>query len=87
MVDYDPATGQKGRTLRALASYRRRNGHIVFGILLRAMATTNRNNNSTNKAIHREDVDSNDNGNDNTKQDGFQNDTIWIREGDTLECR
>lgn len=39
MVDFDPNTGQKGKTLRALASYRRRNGRIVFGIFLRAMAT------------------------------------------------
>jgi molybdenum cofactor sulfurtransferase len=38
MVDYDPETGHKGKTLRALASYRRKNGHIVFGIFLRAMA-------------------------------------------------
>jgi molybdenum cofactor sulfurtransferase len=38
MVDYDPSTGQKGRTLRALAKYRRRNGSIVFGIFLRAIS-------------------------------------------------
>jgi len=37
MVDYDPATGQKGKTLRALAKYRRRNGSIVFGIFLQAI--------------------------------------------------
>lgn len=38
MVDYDPSTGAKGKTLRALASYRRRhNGGIVFGIFLRAI--------------------------------------------------
>ncbi|KAG7337700.1 SufS subfamily cysteine desulfurase [Nitzschia inconspicua] len=36
MVDYDPVTGKKGKTLRALASYRRRNGSIVFGIFLKA---------------------------------------------------
>jgi molybdenum cofactor sulfurtransferase len=34
MVDYDPATGSKGKTLRALAKYRRHNGRIVFGIFL-----------------------------------------------------
>jgi molybdenum cofactor sulfurtransferase len=38
MVDYDPSTGQKGKTLRALAKYRRRNGSIVFGIFLRAIS-------------------------------------------------
>ncbi|KAL3929390.1 MAG: hypothetical protein SGBAC_012233 [Bacillariaceae sp.] len=37
MVDYDPSTGKKGKTLRALAKYRRRNGQIVFGIFLKAM--------------------------------------------------
>ncbi len=42
MVDFDPTTGQKGKTLRALASYRRRNGHIVFGIFLRANASSQR---------------------------------------------
>mmetsp|Transcript_11315 Transcript_11315/g.32507 ORF Transcript_11315/g.32507 Transcript_11315/m.32507 type:complete len:84 (-) Transcript_11315:685-936(-) len=35
MVDYDPRTGKKGRTLRALAKYRRRNGQITFGHFLR----------------------------------------------------
>jgi len=44
MVDFDPTTGQRGKTLRALASYRRRNGHIVFGIFLRAMSTKVRGN-------------------------------------------
>jgi molybdenum cofactor sulfurtransferase len=39
MVDYDPSTGSKGKTLRALAKYRRRNGQITFGIFLRAVAT------------------------------------------------
>lgn len=39
MVDYDPVTGRKGRTLRALAKYRRRNGSIVFGIFLKAKGT------------------------------------------------
>ena len=37
MVDYDPVTGQKGKTLRALARYRRQNGRIVFGIFLQAI--------------------------------------------------
>ncbi|CAJ1936409.1 unnamed protein product [Cylindrotheca closterium] len=37
MVDYDPSTGKKGKTLRALAKYRRRNGQIVFGVFLKAM--------------------------------------------------
>lgn len=35
MVDVDPSTGMKGKTLRALADYRRRNGQITFGIFLR----------------------------------------------------
>ena len=61
MVDFDPSTGKKGKTLRALASYRRRNGHIVFGIFLRAVATT-----------------------DPTES---QQDSVWIQEGDRLECK
>jgi molybdenum cofactor sulfurtransferase len=36
MVDVDPTSGEKGKTLRALAEYRRRKGRIVFGIFLRA---------------------------------------------------
>eukprot|EP00550_Attheya_septentrionalis_P003912 CAMPEP_0198286618 /NCGR_PEP_ID=MMETSP1449-20131203/5658_1 /TAXON_ID=420275 /ORGANISM="Attheya septentrionalis, Strain CCMP2084" /LENGTH=953 /DNA_ID=CAMNT_0043984403 /DNA_START=139 /DNA_END=3000 /DNA_ORIENTATION=+ len=36
MVDYDPTTGMKGKTLRALADYRRQQGQIMFGIFLRA---------------------------------------------------
>eukprot|EP00980_Cylindrotheca_fusiformis_P006622 scaffold1390_cov138-Cylindrotheca_fusiformis.AAC.25 len=39
MVDYDPLTGNKGKTLRALAKYRRRKGQITFGIFLRAVAS------------------------------------------------
>jgi hypothetical protein len=35
-VDYDPTTGMKGKTLRALADYRRQQGQIMFGIFLRA---------------------------------------------------
>lgn len=36
MVDVDPATGKKQKTLRALADYRRRNGQITFGVFLQA---------------------------------------------------
>ena len=35
MVDVDPSNGGKGKTLRALAEYRRNNGQITFGIFLR----------------------------------------------------
>jgi molybdenum cofactor sulfurtransferase len=35
MVDVDPTSGMKGKTLRALAEYRRENGQINFGIFLR----------------------------------------------------
>jgi molybdenum cofactor sulfurtransferase len=42
MIDFDPTTQQKGKTLRALASYRRRNGQITFGIFLQAVATDDR---------------------------------------------
>ena len=41
MVDFDPVTGRKGRTLRALAKYRRKHGSINFGIFLRAIRSTN----------------------------------------------
>ena len=34
MVDVDPTSGMKGKTLRALSEYRRRGGQIVFGIFL-----------------------------------------------------
>lgn len=34
MVDVDPTSGMKGKTLRALSEYRRRRGQIVFGIFL-----------------------------------------------------
>lgn len=37
MVDFDPYTGQKGKTLRALAKYRRKKGQITFGIFLKAI--------------------------------------------------
>jgi len=36
MVDVDPTTGTKGKTLRALANYRREGGNIHFGIFLQA---------------------------------------------------
>jgi molybdenum cofactor sulfurtransferase len=36
MVDVDPTTGTKGKTLRALADYRRNNGQITFGVFLRS---------------------------------------------------
>lgn len=39
MVDFDPQNGTKGKTLRALAEYRRSNGQICFGIFLRGCAT------------------------------------------------
>lgn len=35
MVDFDPTSGMKGKTLRAMADYRRRGGQITFGIFLR----------------------------------------------------
>lgn len=38
MVDIDPTSGSRGRTLRALAEYRKRNGEITFGIFLRGSA-------------------------------------------------
>jgi molybdenum cofactor sulfurtransferase len=78
MVDYDPTTGRKGKTLRALASYRRRNGHIVFGIFLRAMAVTQHS--SKDKLCQHH-------GDDNNEQDASQNDIVLIREGDVLECK
>lgn len=36
MVDYDPTSGMKGKTLSALADYRRSKGSIYFGIFLEA---------------------------------------------------
>lgn len=78
MVDYDPTTGQKGKTLRALASYRRRNGHIVFGIFLRAMAVAQHSSKKKMRQHH---------GNANNEQDLSQNDIVFIREGDILECK
>jgi molybdenum cofactor sulfurtransferase len=40
MVDVDPTTGLKGKTLRALSEHNRRNGRITFGIFLRASDET-----------------------------------------------
>ncbi len=37
MVDIDPDSGMKGKTLQALAEYRRSRGKITFGIFLRMM--------------------------------------------------
>ena len=78
MVDYDPATGQKGKTLRALASYRRRNGKIVFGIFLRAMDTARHR---MNKKMRQDQVV------ENNEQNLSQNENVWISEGDVLDCR
>lgn len=39
MVDVDPTSGMKGKTLRALSEYRRRGGQIVFGIFLSSSST------------------------------------------------
>jgi molybdenum cofactor sulfurtransferase len=41
MVDFDPTTCAKGKTLRALAKYRRRNGQITFGIFLQGIHVGN----------------------------------------------
>ncbi len=42
MVDIDPASGSKGgKTLRALAEYRRENGRINFGIFMKTMNEDN----------------------------------------------
>jgi molybdenum cofactor sulfurtransferase len=42
MVDLDPTTMEKGKTLRALATYRRQNGQITFGIFLEGIRSSNR---------------------------------------------
>ena len=42
MVDVDPETGAKQKTLRALADYRRRNGQITFGVFLRSESRKSR---------------------------------------------
>ena len=39
MVDVDPTSGMKGKTLRALSEYRRRGSQIVFGIFLSSSST------------------------------------------------
>lgn len=80
MVDFDPITGEKGKTLRALASYRRRNGRIVFGIFLRAMGLERHGN--ENKMRHQPN-----NTDDDNPDNLSQNDIAWIQEGDILECK
>ena len=80
MVDFDPTTGEKGKTLRALASYRRRNGRIVFGIFLRAMGLERHGN--ENKMRHKPN-----NTDDDNPDNLSQNDIAWIHEGDILECK
>ena len=41
MVDVDPSSGMKGKTLRALSDYRReKNGQITFGIFLRGRSNS-----------------------------------------------
>ena len=37
MVDIDPDSCMKGKTLQALSEYRRNNGQITFGIFLKKM--------------------------------------------------
>ena len=41
MVDVDPTTGMKGKTLRALTEHNQRNGRITFGIFLSRKSTIN----------------------------------------------
>jgi molybdenum cofactor sulfurtransferase len=80
MVDYDPKTGKRGKTFRALATYRRRNGQIVFGIFLRT---------ATTPSIYNSPVTTNDDDDDgnNNNNHSSQNLIVWIHEGDALECR
>jgi molybdenum cofactor sulfurtransferase len=56
MVDVDPATGTKQKTLRALADYRRRNGQITFGVFLQA-ATSQENDASSSSTAWLEEGD------------------------------
>ena len=79
MVDYDPTTGKRGKTLRALATYRRRNGQIVFGIFLKTVTAPNIN---YSPVTPNDDDDGNNNNNNSS-----QNSVVWIHEGDALECR
>ena len=46
MVDIDPTTGMKGKTLRALSEHNRRNGRITFGIFLSRIDETKSYNDS-----------------------------------------
>lgn len=55
MVDVDPTSGMKGKTLRALADYRRRKGKITFGIFISGMEEFN-----TNTNLGSDDYDNND---------------------------
>lgn len=83
MVDIDPTTGMKGKTLRALAQYRRKNGQITFGIFLRATTnTSSRESSMIPKKLN---------------QSGYMsiplidqisdyNSGVWIEEGDILLC-
>ena len=79
MVDYDPATGStKGKTLRALAKYRRQNGRIVFGIFLRLIHPS---------ADERMETDIDDNNEDIINNDSNDAPSVlWISEGDMMEC-
>ena len=43
MVDIDPESGMKGKTLRALAEYRRYRGQITFGIFLKKIPSEDQN--------------------------------------------
>ena len=80
MVDYDPATGStKGKTLRALAKYRRQNGRIVFGIFLRLVPLTADARIEADRDDDSEDINNNDDSNDAPS-------VLWISEGDTMEC-
>ena len=50
MVDVDPTSGMKGKTLRALSEYRRRGGQIVFGIFLSSSSTDSLSSQKNDKA-------------------------------------
>mmetsp|Transcript_54476 Transcript_54476/g.81105 ORF Transcript_54476/g.81105 Transcript_54476/m.81105 type:complete len:227 (+) Transcript_54476:2-682(+) len=41
MVDIDPSSGMKGKTLRALADYRRKKGEIMFGVFYSGKSRNN----------------------------------------------
>ena len=73
MVDLDPSTLEKGKTLKALASYRRQNGQINFGIFLQGEVVGRNDDASTTLRI--------DEG-----PDQLGADDVWIKEGDTMLC-